>query len=174
MPSGKGIQIQSSEVYFYLEDKRFLNFGCTLTSPRNGENGGSVKTDQCPKIWDKACPLNAFVVLLFDKDFKSLPGWLGAIVVFSDDPEKYCTNDGRLTQLETETMWGVLTVSEVIVEPERVTVETDRLKGRIWVILVFLVLPTSALNFHRHHVYWMLSEFQTCLQYIRPRLKKLE
>lgn len=42
-------------------------------------NGGSIKSDQYSNIWDKACPLNALVILSFDKNFKSLPGLLGSI-----------------------------------------------------------------------------------------------
>lgn len=49
------------------------------------------------------------------KDFKSLPRCLDAIIVSSEDTEKYCINYGRLKQLEIETTWEVLKIWRVIV-----------------------------------------------------------
>lgn len=60
-----------------------------------------------------------------NKDFKSLPGWLDAIIVSSENTEKYSINYGRLKQLEIETTWEVLKIWQVIVLSQRVTAEID-------------------------------------------------
>lgn len=60
-----------------------------------------------------------------NKDFKSLPGCLDAIIVSSENAEKYSINYGRLKRLEIETTWEVLKIWQVIVLSQRVTAEID-------------------------------------------------